>query len=164
MAYYKMNARDLEGNTRLHLAVINGDIDSLRGLYNANVDITLRNDYGKYAFQYALDKNFYDAIPYTMNETLLNTLDDKGRYPMYYVSKCREMLHVMINMGARLDLPDSQGKTSLWHIYNTMDIYDVDILESHAMIIENTDVKALFDVSPVIRRIAYIKSRMEVRV
>lgn len=156
-----MNERDIEGNTRLHLAVVDRNLNEIIDLVDQGIDITLQNDYGKYAFQYALDMGFYDAIPYVSNITLLNTMDKFGRYPIYYVSKNANMLYTIINMGASLTEKDAHDKSGIWHIYNNMSIHDTEIIDSHYLILSNTDPSELDGIDPIIRRFAYIRSRIE---
>lgn len=155
----------MEGNTPLHHAVIEKNLDAIIDIVSDDGStIYVKNDYGKYPFHYTLTSSFHEAIPYVADKDLLNTMDDDGRYPVYYVCRSGDMLNTMINTGADLRLKDKYGKSGLWHIYNNMTIYDTDTMKAHPMILQLTDLDELEDIHPPIKRFVYIKKMIDVPV
>lgn len=159
-----MNERDIEGNTKLHIAVMRKNIAEVSKLVEKGANIFAKNDYGKYPFHYTLNSGFYEALPYVATKEMLNTIDDKGRLPSYYCCTNGSMIYQMITIGLDLDLKDAYGKTTIWHIYNNMNIFDTSIIDAHYLILEKTDPEELIDIPPAIKRYAYIRSRITLKV
>lgn len=150
----------MNGNSPLHTAVIEGNVEEVIRLINDGANIYAKNDYGRYPGFYAIQGGMEPMFKYVVDANILSEMDDYGRYPIYYLSKTRASVYTFIQMGGDILSKDKYNKNGVWHIYNSMTINDYSLFNSHPRLLEHTFIDELMDIDPDVRR--YIERRTHI--
>lgn len=152
---------DEMGNSRLHLAVQNGNEAEIRDLIDNGANIYAKNDYGRYPAFYALQAGMESMFGLIADASILSEMDSEGRYPIYYMRMNRYTVYSFIQMGGDILSKDKYGKSGIWHIYNSMSYVDYDIFNAHPRLLEHTSTHELQGIDPAVLRYIDIRKNIE---
>ncbi|XP_054287681.1 uncharacterized protein LOC129003414 [Macrosteles quadrilineatus] len=157
-----LNAKDIDGNTSVHHAVLGDDEKSLRILellIDKGVDLNIANHLHQTPLHLAVERDFQPCVKLLLdNGAKVNVQDNVGRTPLHYAvsEKNDSIVKLLIRPDSQLDLADKKGKTSLHLAAETKFAFGVSILlESGA----NTNVQDDLGNTPLHYSVLYSKKQ-----
>jgi len=122
---YKINQRDTEGQTNLHIAASQGDFQKAFRLIKDGIDINLQDKNGWTALHcaaYSKNKNVFSLL-LQQSEIEVSHPNESGSTPLHYFCKKFEpeiyneaeehLVEQMIKKGSRVDAKNANGETAL---------------------------------------------------
>ena len=106
------------GENNLHHAADKGDLTVVKRLVGSGTPVDIRDQYEYTPLYYAARMGHEDVAVYLLDRGAdVNAQGKNGRTPLhgsfFYRGHFVEMVNLLLNRGAKVDLPDGSGRTSL---------------------------------------------------
>jgi ankyrin repeat protein/uncharacterized caspase-like protein len=139
----RINEKDSDGDSLLHLAVREGNVDTLKFLISKGADVNIKNNYGETPLQIAAHfENAEIVIQLVSNGAEINIKDSLGVTPLHdavYHGQV-EIVKYLISQGAEININDIRNKIPLHYA-----VMDDNIEISKYLITKGADVNARDD-------------------
>jgi ankyrin repeat protein len=138
-----INKSDENGNTFLHKAARNGDIDTVKYLVSQGADISVKNDYGQTPLQLAVIQSEFKIVEYLVSQSAkLDSKDNDGETPLHRASDYgyTKIVKFLVSHGAHVNVLDNYGNSPLHFAVDKVWLDIIKYLVSHG-----ADVNAVDD-------------------
>eukprot|EP01084_Bolivina_argentea_P189106 325321_1 len=118
-----INIQNVDGYTKLHMAVKEGNNKELQNLINANCDLNITDNDGETALHWAAEKGYDKISQQLINANCdVNIKDNNGWTALHYAAYDKTALHYagydkisqqIINANCDLNITDNDGETAL---------------------------------------------------
>ena len=114
----KIDEKNEHGNTFLHLAADNGNIEVLKYLVSQGANVNVKDNYGRTPLQVAVNKNNLEMVEYLISHGAdVNVKDSFSKSPLHDAASIGniETVQILISHGAQINAKDKINKTPLHH-------------------------------------------------
>jgi ankyrin repeat protein len=159
----KINEKDKDGNSFLHLAVRAGNSDIVKFLISGGADVNIKDNYGQTPIQIAAHSDNLEIVTQLVsNGAEINIKNFIGQTPLYAAvyNEQLQIVKYLISQGAEINTKDTKGKTPLHDavIYNKVEISKYLITNGAELNAKDGDGKSSLHYTVINKNLELIKS------
>jgi len=159
----RINEKDKDGNSFLHLAVRAGNADIVKFLVSRGADVNIKDIYGQTPIQIAPHSGNVEVVIQLVSKGAeINIENSIGRTPLHdaVYHNQYQIVKYLISQGAEIDTKDIRGKTPLHYgvINNNVEISKYLIITGAEINAKDGDGKTSFHYAAINENLELIKS------
>jgi len=108
-----INAKDDQGYTHLHLAVMQGSPNAVANLIKIGADVEVRDNMGKTSFKLAFELGHFEIVAKLLPDHVINIINNKGETWLHMAAMRGDIkgVEALVAKGSDINLKDKGGYT-----------------------------------------------------